>query len=387
MFISKEEKERHVIDLYSQGKTYRQIAEEVRISPNDIHTILKKKEEEKNNNAVTNKQQQPSSSLATKAYELLSQGKTLLQVAITLNIKQSEVTKYYKEYCKLKRLHKLYCAYTDLGDEGIGDFLKLHKLSKKEGISRKQVVKLLQLADETNPSGLSQLEKRRKWLIDEIHELDMQIERSKNYLYRLNDEIASAKALLNSYRVLCEQKRQETEDLNNEISRLETLINHFKSDDGEYLKIKKTVEEEVRNVLTDGKVMLQFALAAIIEALRRNPDKYHDLLVKNTLSSITKTIQQSPSWHIENYRNAILDEASRLYDKLLKHFTERIMDNAIGTYSSFDPILSSTFPRPSNQNDTYRKEGLCLLSIKPIAAYVLHLLRLIIKETRHLPNI
>jgi transposase len=387
MFISKEEKERHVIDLYSQGKTYRQIAEEVRISPNDIHTILKKKEEEKNNNAVTNKQQQPSSSLATKAYELLSQGKTLLQVAITLNIKQSEVTRYYKEYCKLKRLHKLYCAYTDLGDEGIGDFLKLHKLSKKEGISRKQVVKLLQLADETNPSGLSQLEKRRKWLIDEIHELDMQIERSKNYLYRLNDEIASAKALLNSYRVLCEQKRQETEDLNNEISRLETLINHFKSDDGEYLKIKKTVEEEVRNVLTDGKVMLQFALAAIIEALRRNPDKYHDLLVKNTLSSITKTIQQSPSWHIENYRNAILDEASRLYDKLLKHFTERIMDNAIGTYSSFDPILSSTFPRPSNQNDTYRKEGLCLLSIKPIAAYVLHLLRLIIKETRHLPNI
>jgi chromosome segregation ATPase len=215
----------------------------------------------------------------------------------------------------------------------------------------------------------------------------MQIERSKNYLYRLNDEIASAKALLNSYRVLCEQKRQETEDLNNEISRLETLINHFKSDDGEYLKIKKTVEEEVRNVLTDGKVMLQFALAAIIEALRRNPDKYHDLLVKNTLSSITKTIQQSPSWHIENYRNAILDEASRLYDKLLKHFTERIMDNAIATYSSFDPILSSTFPRPSNQNDTYRKEGLCLLSIKPIAAYVLHLLRLIIKETRHLPNI
>jgi chromosome segregation ATPase len=175
----------------------------------------------------------------------------------------------------------------------------------------------------------------------------MQIERSKNYLYRLNDEIASAKALLNSYRVLCEQKRQETEDLNNEISRLETLINHFKSDDEEYLKIKKTVEEEVRNVLTDGKVMLQFALAAIIEALRRNPDKYHDLLVNNTLSSITKTIQQSPSWHKENYRNAILDEASRLYDKLLKHFTERIMDNAIGTSSSFDPILSSTFPRPS----------------------------------------
>jgi hypothetical protein len=47
MFLTKEEKERRVIDLYSQGKTYRQIAEEVRISPNDIHAILRKKKKKK----------------------------------------------------------------------------------------------------------------------------------------------------------------------------------------------------------------------------------------------------------------------------------------------------------------------------------------------------
>jgi hypothetical protein len=69
---------------------------------------------------------------------------------------------------KLKRLHKLYLAYTELRDEGIADFLKLCKLSKKEGIGREQVVNLLQLADEDNPFGLSHLEKRRKWLMDKI---------------------------------------------------------------------------------------------------------------------------------------------------------------------------------------------------------------------------
>jgi transposase len=47
MFLTKGEKERRVIDLYSQGKTYRHIAEEVRISPNDIHTILKKKKKKR----------------------------------------------------------------------------------------------------------------------------------------------------------------------------------------------------------------------------------------------------------------------------------------------------------------------------------------------------
>jgi hypothetical protein len=65
----------------------------------------------------------------------------------------------------------------------------------------------------------------------------------------LNDEIASSKELLKSYTICCESKRQEAENLNNEISRLQTVIIRFKNNDEEYLKIKKTVEEEVSSVL------------------------------------------------------------------------------------------------------------------------------------------
>ena len=91
MFIIREEKERRIIDLYSQGKTTREIIKELRVSPNYVSAVLKKKEEERNNSIVTNnQQQQSSSSLATKAYELLSQGKKPFQVAIELNIRQSE---------------------------------------------------------------------------------------------------------------------------------------------------------------------------------------------------------------------------------------------------------------------------------------------------------
>jgi hypothetical protein len=56
----------------------------------------------------------------------------------------------------------------------------------------------------------------------------MQIKRSKNYLHRLNDEVASGKALLNSYHISCERKRQEAENLNNEITRLEAVVSQFK---------------------------------------------------------------------------------------------------------------------------------------------------------------
>src|SRR5215216_5737356 len=113
MFLSREEKERQVIDLYSQGKTYRQIAEEVRISPNDIHTILKKKEEEKNNSIVTNNKKQPTSSIATGAYKLFNEKKTTVEVAIALNLTEPRVSKMYREYWKLRGLDILYLIYKE----------------------------------------------------------------------------------------------------------------------------------------------------------------------------------------------------------------------------------------------------------------------------------
>jgi DNA-binding CsgD family transcriptional regulator len=201
--IRRQERERFVLELYNQGKTIREIAKEARMSFRDIGVILNKAVEEKtealkeeqrqdSNNDVKNNQQEPHLSLAAKAYKLFSEGKTPVEVAVTLYLGQPEVTKLYREYWKLKRLYRLYSVYKELGDEGIEDFLKLHKLSKKEGYSREQVVTLLQLADEDNTFGLLQLGKRRKWCMDEIHEFDMQIERSKEHLNNVNDEIASA---------------------------------------------------------------------------------------------------------------------------------------------------------------------------------------------------
>jgi hypothetical protein len=86
-------------------------------------------------------------------------------------------------------------------------------------------------------------------------------------------------------------------------------VSRFKSNNEEYRKIKQRAEEEVRSVLTDGKVLLQFALASVIEAIRQNSDKYNNLVVSNTSSSATP--QQSPLLHIEGYKNMLLDTANR----------------------------------------------------------------------------
>jgi transposase len=54
MTLSREEKEKLVLDLYyNKGYTYRDIARELRMSPNQIREIIKRHEEK--NNAIANK--------------------------------------------------------------------------------------------------------------------------------------------------------------------------------------------------------------------------------------------------------------------------------------------------------------------------------------------
>jgi hypothetical protein len=57
------------------------------------------------------------------------------------------------------------------------------------------------------------------------------------------------------------------------------------------------------------------------------------------------------------YNDLILEEANWLYNSLLHHFTNSVMDNIVGVSSSSDPKLSSTFPNLSNQRDMDRMDN------------------------------
>jgi predicted DNA-binding protein YlxM (UPF0122 family) len=92
------ERKKRVIDLYfNQHKTYAEIAETERISPCDIHAIIK--EEEYRRQKYKHQQQQEE--ISSKAYELFSEGKTSVQVAIIPKLREPEVTKLYRGYWKL----------------------------------------------------------------------------------------------------------------------------------------------------------------------------------------------------------------------------------------------------------------------------------------------
>jgi hypothetical protein len=62
-------------------------------------------------------EEQQHSSLSTQVYKLFSDKKTPLEVAIALNLGESEATKLYKEYWKLKQLYNLSMIYEEIKED------------------------------------------------------------------------------------------------------------------------------------------------------------------------------------------------------------------------------------------------------------------------------
>jgi transposase len=241
MFISNEEKERRVIDLYyNQGKTTREIVEELRVSPNYVSAVLKKHEEEENAAAVSkikHEHQENKTSREVASFKLFSEDKNPIEVAIELKLSEEEVTQFYKGFLKLKGLYKLGIIYEEHKGR-IPRLLKLCSEAEKEGVSIGQLVKLAKLADENNPVGLSQLEKLRQWHLNEIrdmeterrerekeiHGMKAESEKYENVLFLRKSEISTLNDQLEDYRESCERERLELEKLKKEKESIEKSL-------------------------------------------------------------------------------------------------------------------------------------------------------------------
>jgi hypothetical protein len=346
--LTRQERERLVFELYNQGKTYREISKEARISPRDIGVILNKVTEGKDegeggikqqdNNCMKNQEQEEQQhlSLAAQAYKLFSDRKTPLEVAIALNLRESEATKFYKEFWKLKQLHNLNMVYEELRGD-IEPLLRLYRLSKTKGIGVKQVVNLLTIANNDLPA----IEERFKRLRNDVGMLQFRKHTLERNLYQLNNQIASTTNLLNSLRVSCGRERREIENLYNEKARIENLVTHFKNNNEEYLKINQAAYEEVKSVLTNSKLLLQCASFSVIASLRMNPELCNFIMYDNSNNTaisygsdyhypslMLSSRQQQQQAFNDSYTALILEEAEKIYNKLTTELTNRVMVSA-----------------------------------------------------------
>jgi hypothetical protein len=161
----------------------------------------------------------------------------------------------------------------------------------------------------TNPY-LPDIEWRCKRLQKEVNTLEFKKQRSHIALSYFKSQIEKHSKALNSFHISCEREVRVIENLYNEKQRLESLVNDFKSDNEEYLKLKQAAHKEVKSVLTNSKILLQ------------------------SVSCISNDICTA----------LILGEAEKIYNKLTTDLTN-------WSISATATIRESSLPLPTHNNN------------------------------------
>jgi hypothetical protein len=154
--LNKFEKEKRVIELYKEGKTVREIAQEVHMAFRDISQIIKKYIEDTDENKKLQKK------ISVQALSLFNQGKKPIEVAISLELGCEETEKIYQQFWRLNNIHILDSIYQEI-KEDISNLIDVYNKFKGENRSPKEIKTLIAILQE-----VSDLEKYKEILEEKI---------------------------------------------------------------------------------------------------------------------------------------------------------------------------------------------------------------------------
>jgi hypothetical protein len=122
--------------------------------------------------------------------------------------------------------------------------------------------------------------------------------------------------------------------------RIEKWITNVLDGDS-YSKIKKIVKENVKAVLSDNKILISTAFAAIIQMLKSDPELVnviHKIPTTNN-SEQRKYNDINITKYLECNKDNLLDLAEKHYENLVEAMTNNVIDSAAASCSS-NPTLS-----------------------------------------------
>ena len=215
MTLTRKERESLVIDLLNKCTPIREIAKQAGLSFRDIGAIRKKAEEEKE--AKQGQLQQTFAS--TQAYKLFSEGKSPVQVAIALNIREPEVARFYVEYWKLRQLYSLNKIYEELKDD-IGPFVNLYTLAKVARMDTPSVIRVLEIANNDLPLVEHKCERLKR----EVDYPEAEKRNSARIFQELTDKISTMLKRLDSIRLDCEKELAQRDQLYQKNMKLEAAV-------------------------------------------------------------------------------------------------------------------------------------------------------------------
>jgi hypothetical protein len=256
-------------------------------------------------------------------------------------------------YWKLKRLHILNLVHKESNGK-LGPFLKLYKeLIEKNGMTIEQVVNAVDIAIYKLPY-MESLYRQAK---DQAEKMQCTIQRLANDIAAKEYKISLLDTTAFSSEQYCKREELAIQELSDKKNRLEKWITNILNGEG-YSKLKQVAKENVKAVLSDNKILISTAFAAVIQTLKADPQMVK--LIQNIPGANDgeqdKDDNNSITQYLESNKDILLDLGEKNYQNLV----EALRNNAIVNVFS-NPILSlpkssSTFLNPSTQTDNFRIE-------------------------------
>jgi hypothetical protein len=293
--LNRHQKKALVIELYSQGKTRRQIAEVVHMSFKDIADVIN---EHIGEDVRVNK---PAKSKDAQAFELFMQGKQSVEVAIELDMPADKIEELHIQYWRLSNLDNLEILYHE-AEYSLSLLLRLHNVLKDKRITKdKDISDLIELAND----GLPNLRARFEVLLNQITAL----ENEKN---SLSTENLGLKNSIYKNNEIIRKQNIQLRSLTRKQSILEIMLRNANKDSN-YHQVNKLVDQR----LNDKRLLLVAALVAVLETLKANP---YGL---NLLNSSSLDIEDCAANDIDGKN--LLHFAESCYNSLLKSYAKTIV--------------------------------------------------------------
>ena len=232
-------------------------------------------------------------------------------------------------------------VYEEIGDDDIIHLLKLFRKIRKAGMGVDQAVILIK-----NAKSLPTLEEKCQKLKREVDSLEFRKLEAEMNLTHLHDQIDKSEKMLKALETTCQEEEDNIDRLKSKKIRLKRLVKRFKDNDEEYLKIERKVQSKITNLLSDGKGILIVALDSLMQSMRTNPQKYINLINYNQNSSARQYTGyntgynningQQPYASFDHFdeESTLLDDAEKLFNKLVKELTEQMIKEYLAKNSS-----------------------------------------------------
>ena len=270
-------------------------------------------------------------SISSRVFELYSQDKTPLDVAIIIGLKSEDAIRYHQEYFMLLGCYEFTKVYLQIKDNP-WSYVNLVKLAQNSEMSDDEVVELLKIANGHLPKVRFEYDRLKA----ELNSLEDEKSNSAKDYHRLSNEISGMETTVDQLQLNIRESKDENSRIELQKIKQQNFVKNFQDKNIEYNKVKQAIKGQLEYVLADRRQLIGMAVQAVIELLRADPQKFHTFYYNQSIL------------HPANNEEPLLVEAEQLYEKMLENNTNKVVTSLIDNIS---PV--STF----GQQELCRKQA------------------------------